>query len=301
MKEKKLKEVMDKIHIKKEMEEEILKNVMNFKKENEQAGKNKEKRKMAGWQRKAAAAAIALAVVGVGGITTYAIVGNPVKARMESMAEEEKEALLKEIDESTADATTYSRDFTKNELARQRELTMAYNKGRFPKKTIKRVESEEQVDKDTLCCNPSIGYIYFPDRELTDEEFLQIIDYNHKVDYALRERAEKEYPEYTNKEEREAAKKQIKEEGGISEEEAITKAEQYLKTEYGLDSDGMELYCYACLPEEAAIFTDEKLLGGKPVYHVTYSIQCVENYYFVISSKDGSLLTSSSSVASEYE
>lgn len=295
MEEKKLKEVMDKVHIKKEMEEEILKNVMNFKKENEQAGKNIRGRKT-GWQRKAAAAAIALAVVGVGGITTCAFVQNPIKARMESMAEEEKNALLKEIDKCTADATTSSRDFTKNELARQRELTMAYNKGRFPKKTIKRVESEEQVNKDTLCCNPSIGYVYFPDRELTDEEFLQIIDYNHKVDYVLRERAEKEYPEYTNKEEREAAKKQIKEEGGISEEEAITKAEQYLKTEYGLDSDGMELDCVASLPEEAAIFTDEK-----PVYRVSYSIQHVESYYFVISSKDGTLLASDSSKASDLE
>lgn len=301
MEEKKLKEVMDKVHIKKEMEEEILKNVMNFKKENEQAGKNKGKIKMAGWQRKAAVAAIALAVAGVGGITTYAIIGNPVQDRMESMTDEEQKALIKEIDESTADATTYSRDFTKNELARRRELTIAYNKGRFPKKAIKRVESEEQVDKDTLCCNPATGYVYFPDRELTDEEFLQIIDYNHKVDYALQERAEKEFPEYTRKEEREAAKKQIKEEGGISEEEAIAKAKQYLKTEYGQDSDGMELDCTACLPEEAAIFTDEKLLDGKPVYHVIYSIQCVENYYFVISSKDGNLLASDLSKASEYE
>lgn len=113
---------------------------------------------MAGWQRKAAA--IVLAVIGVGGITTYTIIENPIKARMESMAEEEKEALLKEIDKSTALASTYSRDFTKNELAHQRELTMAYNKGRFPKKIIKIVESEEQVDKDTFCCIPATGYIY---------------------------------------------------------------------------------------------------------------------------------------------
>lgn len=299
MEEKKLKEVMDKVHIKKEMEEEIMKNVMNFKKENEQAGKKVRGRKT-GWQRKAAAAAITLAVVGVGGITTYAIVENPIKARMESMANEEKEALLKEIDESTVEATIYSRDFTKNELARQRELTIAYNKGRFPKKTIKRVESEEQVDKDTLCCNPTTGYVYFPDRELTDEEFLQMIDYNHKVDYVLRERVEKEFPESVRDDEG-PAKKQIKEEGGISEEEAIAKAKQYLKTEYGQDSDGMELECAAYLPEVAADFTDEKLLDGKPVYHVIYYIQSVEKYYFVISSKDGTLLSSGLSRVSDLE
>lgn len=298
MEEIKLKEVMEKVQIKKEMEEEIMKNVMNFKNENGQAGKNV-RRRMKGWQGKVAAAAIALAVVGVGGITTYAIVGNPVKARMESMAEEEKKALVKEIDESTADATTYSRDFTKNELARQRELTMAYNKGRFPKKTIKRVKSEEQVDKDTLCCDTYIGYVYFPDRELTDEEFLQIIDYNHKVDYALQERAERECPEYTMKEEKEAAKKQIKEKGGISEEQAIAKAEQYLKEEYGMDSDGMEIDCCAYLPEDSPIYQDEKLSDA--VYYVSCDIQCVEEYYFVINSKDGSLLFSDSSKASDLD
>lgn len=63
MEEKKLKEVMKKVQIKKEMEEEIVKNVMNFKNENEQAGKNV-RRRMKGWQGKAAAAAIALAVLG---------------------------------------------------------------------------------------------------------------------------------------------------------------------------------------------------------------------------------------------
>lgn len=220
---------------------------------------------------------------------------------MESMAEKEKEALLKEIDKCKADATTYSRDFTKNELVRQRELTMAYNKGRFPKKTIKRVKSADQVDKDTLCCNPTTKYVYFPDRELTDEEFLQIIDYNEKVDYVLAERAEKEYPENTNKEGREAGKKQIKEEGGISEEEAIAKAEQYLKTEYGLDSDGMKISCEVVLPETAAIYTDEKLLDGSPVYDVDYSIQRVESYHFVISSKDGSLLSSDVTKASDVD
>ncbi|MBD5089763.1 MAG: hypothetical protein HDT30_13310 [Clostridiales bacterium] len=288
MKEKKLKEVMDKVHIKKEMEEEILKNVMNFKKENEQAGKNKGKRKMAGWQRKAAAAAIALAVIGVGGITTYAIIENPIKARMESMAEEEKEALLKEIDKSTALATTYSRDFTKNELARQRELTMAYNKGRFPKKTIKIVESEEQVDKDTLCCIPATGYIYIPDRELTDEEFLQMVDYNHKTAYVLLERTKRENPEI--EEEEQKLKKQIKAEGGISEEEAIAKAKRYLKTEYGKDSDGMEVEIYVRPSEAAAGWTDETVLDGKPIYVVRFSIQCVENYSFPINSSDGSLI-----------
>lgn len=282
------------------MEEEIMKNVMNFKNENEQAGKNVRRRSMKGWQGKAAAAAIALAVLG-GGVTTYAIVENSVKARMESMAEEEKEALLKEIDESQADATTYSRDYTKNELVRQRELTMAYNKGRFPKKTIKRVKSEEQVDKDTLCCNPTTGYLYFPDRELSDEEFLQIIDYNEKVDYALQKRIEKESPESVIKEEDEAVKKQIKEEGGIREEEAIAKAEQYLKEEYGLDSEGMKLDCSAWLHEDAVLFTDEKLLDGSSVYQVIYSIQGVEHYYFIISSKDGSLLSSDVSKASDVD
>lgn len=203
------------------------------------------------------------------------------------MSEEEKEALLKEIDKSTAEANTYSREFTKSELARRRELTMAYNKGQFPKKTIKRVESEEQVDKDTLCCIPATQYFYFPDRELTDEEILQIIDYDHKVAYVVMERTYKENPEL--KEEEKTLKKQIKKEGGISEEEAIAKAKNYLKTEFGKDSDGMELKSY--------IKSDT---DGELVYLVVYSIQSVEYYYFTINSKDGTLLASVSSIADSY-
>ncbi|MDE7423510.1 MAG: hypothetical protein K2N51_07425 [Lachnospiraceae bacterium] len=288
MEEKKLKEVMEKVHIKKEMEEEILKNVMNFKKENEQAGKNEGKRKMTGWQRKAAAAAIALAVVGVGGITTYAIIENPIKTRMESMVEEEKEALLKEMYKSTGEATTYSRELTENELRRQKDLTMAYNKGQFPQKIIKRVQSEEQIDKDTLCCVPATRYMYLPDRELTDEEFLQMIDYNHKADYVVRERTKKENPEL--EEEQQVLKKQIKAEGGISEEEAIAKAKRYLKTEYGKDSDGMEVKIYVRPSEAAAGWTGETVSDGKPIYVVSFSIQSVENYSFPINSSDGSLI-----------
>lgn len=74
MEEKRLKDVMEKVHIKSEMEKEILKNVINA--ENEQGQMRSTGIKKNVWQKRVVAAAIALAVVGAGGFTVHAVVDN---------------------------------------------------------------------------------------------------------------------------------------------------------------------------------------------------------------------------------
>lgn len=278
MEERKLKDVMGKVHLKREMGEEILKNVVNAEKEQEKTGRSGIK--MAGWQRRAVAAAIALAVVGAGGFTVRAVVDNLVKERMEGMPKEEVADYVEEVDSRQVEADTYSRELTDEEIGRQRELSIAYQKGQFPESELLKVKDEGEVDKNSLCYVPSTGYMHLPDRALTDEEILQMIDHFEKINYALRQRYEKNYPQEVEKQEREKQelRQQVSADGGISEEEAIVKAGEWLNKLFGISEDGMKL--------SHNIHEDD----GKPVYFVEYCIEGIEYYDFYISSTDGALL-----------
>lgn len=242
-------------------------------------------RKMYGWQKKAVAAALAVAVMGVGGFTVHAVVDSLVKARMESMSKEEKTELVAEVDSQRVNASSYSRELTQEEKERERELRIAYQKeGRFPEGELVRVEDESEVDKDTLCLNAETFYFYLPKRALTDEELLQMIDYSEKANYALGERYEEEYADEiaAQKAAQEEAKQKSEANGGITEEEAVEKAQEWLYKLYGKTAEDMEVTCY----------TDINGLGTKeaPAYEVHFSFADVDEYRFTMDAADGSLI-----------
>ena len=276
--------------MKKKMEEDIMKDVMDVDKDKVQADKHV--RRKSGWKRNAVAAAIAIAVVGTGGFTVHAVVENLAKQRLESMPEEEVESLAEDVAIRQEDGDTYSRELTDEEMERKRELSIAYQKGQFPEGELNKVQDESEIDKDALCYVLPTGYMYLPNRALTDEEILQIIDYDEKVNYAVQEQYAEQYPDEVQEREesQEQLRKQIETEGGISEEEAIVKAQEWLKKLYGEDGDGMQLNCYIWSVEEAEELGWE-CPDGKPFYHIDYTIPGVENYILVIGSKDGSLIS----------
>lgn len=276
------KSIFEKIIVKRKLEEDIMKNRIDN-------NKDKHVRRRYGWQKKVGAAVVVLAVVGAGSFTVHAVVDSIVKARMESMSKEEKSDLVDEVDTANVDASMYSREFTQEEKERQQELTIAYQKdGRFPEGELKRVEDESQVDKDTLCFVPETLYFYLPDRNLTDEELLQIIDYNNKVDYVLQERyKEKNTEEVAAQEEKEKeARQKLAEEDSISEDEAVAKAQEWLKKLCGTTGKDMELNHYI----ETDVF-------DTPVYQVNWKITGVEYCYFYIDAH-GTLLSFTHSSAS---
>lgn len=236
------------------------------------------------WQKKAVAAAIALAVVGAGGFTVHAVVDNLVKERMESMQKEEKKNLVSETDSARVNASTCSRELTKEEKERQKELTIAYHKeGRFPEGELKRIDSEDEVDKDALCFLPETSYFYLPERDLTDEELLQMIDHSEKVNYALGERYAEEYPEEVAAQEAAAneTKQKIEVNGGISEEEAVAKAQEWMKNLYGTTGEDMELNHYI---DTDAVGTEEA-----PCYQVVYTISGFEETSISVDAADGTI------------
>ena len=282
MDERRLKEVMNRVHIKSEMEEEILKNLMN---ETGEQATQKKANKSSGWQKKVAVAAVALVAVGTVGFSANAIRNNLVKERMEAVPQVEMNEIIEDLDAAQVDADIYSRDLTSEEQSRRSALHSEYLNGRFPEKEIIRVkEKSDIVDKNTLCFVSKDSYYNIPDRELTDEEILQMIDFDEKRDYILRQRYEEMYADEIQEREaaEEAAKAELEAKGSITEEEAVIRAQEWLLKLFGKTPDGLEFNHY--------LMTDEDGNAGEhPAYMVYYGV-IHENYYFTISAEDGSLV-----------
>lgn len=263
---------------KEEMEMSHSKQLKSYKEQEDNRG-----RKMNGWKKKAVAAVLALAVVGVGSFTVHAVVDSLVKARMESMSNEEKTELLNEVDSQKVNAASYSRELTQEEKERERELNIAYHKeGRFPEGELVRVEDEGEVNKDVLCFNAETFTFYLPERDLTDEELLQIIDYGEKVDYSLGERYKEEYADVIadQKAEKEEIEQKVEANGGMTEEEATKEAEEWLDKVYGKSAKDMEVSCFIDNEGEAV---------DVPSYEILFSYADTDFYTFVMDVSDGSL------------
>lgn len=84
-----------------------------------------------------------------------------------------------------ADAEIYTRDFTDTEVERILVLQEEYKKGRFPAETIAIVETVADVGDDELAVVKEDGKVHLPKDEMTDEELLQLIDYDEKTRYTM--------------------------------------------------------------------------------------------------------------------
>ncbi len=126
------------------------------------------------------------------GVTAYAAI-SAWQLRMEAMSQEEKKQHIEEI-YATNQPFRYSRNMTTEEKERENTLRQLYEEeGLFPEKELMLMSFSEykqsgvalDIEKHLLC---------MPDRELTDEEILEIIDYFEKADYSLRSVDENKNP-----------------------------------------------------------------------------------------------------------
>lgn len=273
----KLKETMNEIHIKKEMQEEI---IMNVKK---QLAKRKKK---ADLLKKAAASAAALALIFGAAIPIQAGIRYLLKDRMESIPTKELETMNQMLlNQDDVQAHQYSRELFKEEKIRMKELEEAYHAGKFPEQTLSLTDSLEKKSEDSLCYDTDSGTFYLPKRILTDEELLQIIDFNYTTDYAIAKGSAAQDAKNTRASEESRIKASIQEEGGISRQDALKAADVYLKSEFGLSSEDMEYDLFLDESPEHMMF-----------YHVSYETQddtAFYSYGIDICAKDGSLLDTS--------
>ncbi|MBP3477460.1 MAG: hypothetical protein J6K48_14280 [Lachnospiraceae bacterium] len=226
------------------------------------------------------AAAILIVGVALAGISVpvRALVNSLVAERMEEIPQEEVTAIVEQTDHQAVEADGYSREYTEGEKERRGELYEAYRKGTFPEGELVQVDTEEEAKQQEFCYLKTNSAFYLPaDRELTDEEILQMIDFEEKRNYALRQRYEEENAEEiaAEKAEKEEQIAQVVSEGGITEQEAIRIATEYLQQMYGLDGSGMELNHYYEESMNAGTLSREK-----SNYGVNWSNNGSHQYYY---------------------
>ena len=107
------------------------------------------------------------------------------QARMESMNHEKLEEYFAQLQEANVSADAYSRPLTEEETARLEELRQAYlEQGYFPKKELTLIDSPEKYKKG-VAFYAERSTFFLPEKELTDEQLLELIDFKEKREYSL--------------------------------------------------------------------------------------------------------------------
>ena len=73
--------------------------------------------------------------------------------------------MVENADEATVPAAIFTRDFTDSERDRMQTLRIKYeSEGLYPEKELLVIDSEEDVDAETICFYPKLCKYYLPDR-----------------------------------------------------------------------------------------------------------------------------------------
>lgn len=193
---------------------------------------------------KAGFAACVLCAVVLVAVPAAAKVNSVVTERMEEMSKKEQKVYEEMNDpehltkEHETEAIRYSRDLSADEQKRMEDFWKKYEEeGLFPEGEMQIVE---QLEEDAEITSPVYEVwnreFFLPERELTDEELLQMVDLMQKQAYAVENTdeaktivsAQHDFFDNPNPGEND-----------MSEEEAIAKASAYLEGMYDVDASSM--------------------------------------------------------------
>ncbi len=197
--------------------------------------------------------------------------------------------------EQEAETGGIMRAYSDKEMERMAELRQSYdNETAKPEKMIQEVDSPEAVTEGTLCYIRSTGEYYLPDRELTDEELLEIIDCNMRIAVNSQGWTQEKIDEADRRDRAELEAK-IKAAGGISEDEAIEIARKAMETDIGEKAKELELFISdERLGWKARLWEDD----GVVCYSVNFLNRVDPEDYFSyncsINAVDGSIYEASS-------
>ncbi|MEG1596382.1 MAG: hypothetical protein RR364_08070 [Lachnospiraceae bacterium] len=230
-------------------------------------------------------AVIAAALVGciMVSVPVMAMVQSAWQERMEQMQNQEKEKYRREFKEAKVESDSYSRPLSENEQDKIKKLREAYfNEGKFPKKELLSIAIATEVDKNLVCFLPSNSTYYLPDRELTEEEILEIIDFEQKRDYSLQEELNNANAAIDKKQ-----KKLLQDwiqSGGLSQEDAIQIAadgindlfgtlvsDMKIKVEYGENTETFN--GRMCQKQYTVWFSEDDLSAGGVYYYIVIDAQ----------------------------
>lgn len=287
-----VKKAMDQVHISSEMQEEVIMNIQ----EKMENGRNTNTRTWS-WRRMATAAAAFVLVTGIVSFPVRAFVTSVVRERMESIPKEEVQEINNMVQSKPAEADEFSREYSDSEKERSKTLWQAYKGGKFPENVIAQVDNAEDAPEGTLCYIRSTGVFNLPAQEMTDEEILEIIDFQHKMSYAVSQSPAAQEARAQMQTEKNQLRERIQVAGGISEEEAIEIATKRMEDELGERAEGKEILRYedgsaAVIIQDISEQTDYEHKGDI-AYLVIFSNSDENNhstYYCMIDAVDGSIL-----------
>ena len=181
-------------------------------------------------KKKMIAAACMILCIGVCGAGGVRAGMNYAKQRVEKASEKEQEALW--MDAAKADADTFSRELSKKEQQRMNELAERYQtEGLFPDGSILQISDQSEIVPDQICFLAQASTFYLPEKALSDEQMLELIDFYAKRDYSVTAQGQKE-ADITD------SADDVTE---ISQEEVVEKASALLERLYGVNADTLTI------------------------------------------------------------
>lgn len=129
--------------------------------------------------------------------------------RMEAMNEQEIKEYFQQLYTRKIGVDNYNRPYMDTEKTRMKELRTSYENGKFPDGMLTMIDMPEEYKGEGVAFYGETTTFFFPDKEMSDEELLQIIDFMYKRDYSLQAMNEKiaagesDFPEEKIVEERE--------------------------------------------------------------------------------------------------
>lgn len=226
------------------------------------------------------------------------------------ISETEQEITSAQTDVDTAQTQTdeqgvgtggMMRAYSDNEKERMAGLQQSYqNETAKPEKMIQEVDSADDVTEGTLCYIISTGEYYLPDRELTDEELLEIIDCNFRISLNTNRKTQAEWDALTRAERAELEAK-VQAAGGISEEKAVEIAQKAMETDLGEKAKELKLGIdekFGWSSDLCVADWDEIKDKGALAYSVGFGNMIEDeteiddwlNYVCVVNAVDGSIL-----------
>ncbi len=134
---------------------------------------------------KAAVAAIICCLICGTTVTAMEII-SLYRQRMEGMEKQEIENFYQLA--NAGETNNLNRPLTAEEGERYQSLTVEYEKnGRFPEGSLAIIEDADSYNGQGVALDASTRTIYLPEEALSDEELLEIIDFNHKLVYSIYE------------------------------------------------------------------------------------------------------------------
>ncbi len=131
------------------------------------------------------AAVLAAALTMLLSLTVTASVGI-YRGRMEAMNQAKLEEFFNNIYKNRIGADNYNRYYSDTEMERKKLLETAFKeKGLFPQGELTLIDEAADYRGRGVAYLANTGTFFFPEKEMSDEELLQIIDFIYKRDYSL--------------------------------------------------------------------------------------------------------------------